>query len=99
MIFEQWQDFKTLLKFPDEQPTTDVVYAMAAVIVGVDDVTLPADIDQPRIAHMKRHVIPTRTSDWTRELIWEYDQGHLRINTVAQWGAVHYVTKSWDPHG
>ena len=99
MIFEQWQDFKTLLKFPDDRPTTDVVYAMAAVIVGVDDMTLPAGIDQPRIVHMKRHVIPTRTADWTQELIWEYDQGHLRINTVAQWGAFHYVTKSWDPHG
>lgn len=99
MIFEQWQDFRTLLKFPDEQPTTDVVYAMAAVIVGVDSVTLPVAINQPRIVHMKRHAIPITSADWTRELIWEYDRGHLRINTVAQWGAFHYVIKTWDANG
>lgn len=99
MIFEQWPDFRTLLKFPDEQPTTDVVYAMAAVIVGVESVTLPVTVDQPRIVHMKRHAISIAASDWTRELIWEYDRGHLRINTVAQWGAFHYINKTWDPHG
>lgn len=99
VIFEQWPTYRTLLKFPDQQPSTDVVYAMAAVIVGRESVTLPPDQDQPRIVHMKPGIIPTVGADWTRELIWEYDRGHLRINTVAQWGAFHYVNKDWDPHG
>jgi hypothetical protein len=47
----------------------------------------------PRIVHMKRHMIPTHTEDWTKELTWESNP--LRINTVAQWGAVHYHVKDW----
>ena len=42
---------------------------------------------------MKRHMIPIQTNDWTKELVWESDP--LRINTVAQWGAVHYHVKDW----
>jgi len=91
-IFENWDQYKTLLKFPDEEPTTDVVYAMATVIVGVENVTLPTGLG-PTIVHMKQHLIPTVTHDWTQELVWEHDP--LRINTVAQWGLVHYHIKEW----
>lgn len=93
-IFEQWNSYKTLLKFPDEEPTTDVVYAMAAVIIGEDLCTLPNNLG-PKIVHMKRHIIPTLTADWTQELIWENTNPGLRINTVTQWGLVHYHNKHW----
>jgi hypothetical protein len=91
-IFEHWVDYKTLLKFPDEVASTDLVYAMAAQIMGTDRVTMPF-ATYPRIVHMKRYVIPTQTHNWTKELVWESDP--LRINTVAQWGAVHYHVKDW----
>ena len=91
-IFEHWDDYKKLLKFPEEIPSTDVVYAMAAQIIGPELVTLPADIG-PTIVHMKRHVNPIQSNDWTQELVWESDP--LRINTVAQWGLVHYHVKEW----
>ena len=91
-IFEQWDTYRTLLKFSDDQPTTDVVYAMAAVIMGPELVTLPEGLG-PTIVHMKRGVVPTHTDNWTQELVWEWDP--LRINTVAQWGAVHYHIKDW----
>ena len=39
-IFENWAEYKKLLKFPEDSPSTDVVYAMAAVIVGVDRVKI-----------------------------------------------------------
>jgi hypothetical protein len=94
-IFEHWQDYKTLLKFPEESPSTDVVYAMAAKIIGTESVTLPQGLG-PNIVHMKRHIIPTQSHDWTRELIWEMDP--FRINTVAQWGFVHYHIKDWTLH-
>jgi len=93
-IFENWNRFKTLLKFPDESATTDVVYAMAAVIMGVDAVTLPPGTG-PQITHMKRGIIPTMTDDWTRELVWESTDPGLRIHTVAQSGLVHYHNKDW----
>jgi hypothetical protein len=91
-IFEQWAEYKTLLKFPDEVPSTDLVYAMAAQIIGPEMVTMPFAA-YPRIVHMKRHMIHIHSEDWTQELTWEYDP--LRINTVAQWGAVHYHVKDW----
>ena len=91
-IFEQWDNYKKILKFPDEAPTTDVVYAMAAVIMGPERVTLPAGLG-PTIVHMKRYVNPIQSDDWTKELVWENDP--FRINTVTQWGMVHYHAKGW----
>lgn len=96
LLFENWDQYKTLLKFPDSEPTTDLVYAMVAVIMGPDRVTLPATT-YPRIVHMKKHIAGTVTEDWTRELVWEHDGQTLKVNTVAQSGAFHYNIKTWQP--
>jgi hypothetical protein len=93
-IFEHWNDYRTLLKFPDDTASTDVVYAMAAQIMGPEQVTLPEGLG-PTIVHMKRHINAMHTRDWTQELIWETDPA--RINTVAQWGFLHYHIKEWQP--
>jgi len=93
-IFEHWNQYRTLLKFPDEVATTDVVYAMAAQILGPEQVTLPEGYG-PQIVHMKQHMIGTHTNRWTQELVWEHTNPGLRINTVAQWGMVHYYIKDW----
>ena len=93
-IFENWQQFRTLLKFPDDVPSTDLVYAMAAQITGPELCTLPTEFS-PKIVHMKQHIAGTKTSNWTQELVWEKDP--LRINTVAQWGMFHYHHKEWQP--
>ena len=93
-IFSNWSSYKTLLKFPEEVPSTDVVYAMAALIIGPELVTLPAGLG-PTIVHMKQHMIATHTDDWTEELVWENTDPGVRINTVAQWGFVHYHNKDW----
>lgn len=95
-IFEHWDQYRTLLKFPDEQPTTDVVYAMAAVIMGPERVLLPKG-HGPTMVHMKRHIIGCLTEDWTKELVWEAVDRGLRINTVTQTGLVHYHVKEWRP--
>jgi hypothetical protein len=91
-IFEDWSTFRRLLKFSDDVPSTDVVYAMAAQIVGAEKVTMPF-ATYPKIVHMKKHIVPIRTNNWTQELVWETDP--LRIQTVAQWGAFHYYVKDW----
>lgn len=91
-IFQHWHHYRGLLRYPDEQATTDVVYAMAAKIIGVENVTLPPGIG-PTIVHMKPGIITLRGSDWTRELTWESHP--VRINTIAQWGLIHYHVKSW----
>jgi hypothetical protein len=96
-LFDNWDQYRCLLKHPDAEATTDVVYAMAAVIMGPDRVTLPPSVWQPRIVHMKKHIIGTATEDWSRELAWEYVDDVLRIDTVAQSGLVHYHIKDWQP--
>lgn len=92
IIFENWNQYRTLLKYPDEHATTDVVYAMAVQIIGVEQCTLP---NSPQIVHMKKHIQPIQHTNWTKELVWEHTMPGLRINTVAQWGMVHYYVKDW----
>jgi hypothetical protein len=93
-IFENWNDVKGILKFPDMEPSTDVVYGVVAAIMGPEQVTLPKGLG-PSIVHMKRYIVPIMTEDWTEELIWENTQPGLRINTIAQQGLVHYHIKKW----
>ena len=93
-IFINWQEYKKLLKFPEETPSTDVVYAIAAVLIGVEKVTLPLGLG-PNIVHMKKYIIPISTDKWTQELTWEHTKPGLRINTIAQQGFVHYHYKEW----
>ena len=62
---------------------------MAAEIVGAEQVTMPFST-YPKIVHMKRHIAGTHTEAWTKELVWEYQDLRLRIQTVAQTGAFHY---------
>ena len=89
-IFDNWAEYRKLIKFSPEVPDTDLVYAMAAQIVGPELVTLPGS---PTIVHMKKAHAGTATEDWTKELVWEMNP--LRINTIAQWGAFHYYVKRW----
>jgi hypothetical protein len=86
-IFANWAEYKKLLKYPEEVPSTDLVYAVAAQIMGPERVTIPF-ATYPQIVHMKRHHAGTSTEDWMKELTVEMNP--VRINTIAQWGAVHY---------
>ena len=92
LIFANWSSYKILLKFPEEVPSTDVVYAMAAKILGPEQVTLPPRIG-PQIVHMKPGINPFTSSRWTDELVWEYNP--MRIQTVVQHGFVHLNVKDW----
>lgn len=93
-IFNNWNQFRALIKFSDEYPTTDVVYAMAVQILGVENCTLPVGLG-PQIVHMKRFIQPIDGNDWTKELVWENTDPGLRIQTITQWGFVHYHVKEW----
>lgn len=92
VIFENWSEFRKLVSFSPDEPSTDYVYAMACDVVGRHLTTMPF-ASYPKIAHLKQHVVQGQQADWTREMVWETDP--LRIQTVAQWGAVHYVKKTW----
>ena len=91
-IFTNWESYKILLKFPETVPSTDVVYAMAAQILGPELVTLPLGLG-PQIVHMKAGMNPFTSKRWTDELVWESNP--FRIQTVAQYGFVHLNVKDW----
>jgi hypothetical protein len=95
-IFENWPQYRAMLKFPEDVPSTDVVYAIAATIMGPETCTMPF-ASYPTIIHMKRHIIAAKRDPWVDELITEYRDYELRVNTVIQRGAFHYNVKNW-PH-
>ena len=94
-IFANWQSIKTLLKFPEDQPSTDTVYAIAAQIIGANLVTMPFT-SYPQLVHMRPRIAGTAGA-WPNELVWEYHAACLRIETIPQWGAFHYFEKAWKP--
>lgn len=94
-IFANWSAIRQILRFAEETPSTDVVYAVAAQIMDPDRVTLPF-ASYPKITHMRPHIAGT-VGAWTKELVWEHHDGRLRVGTVPQWGAFHYHVKDWQP--
>lgn len=93
-IFEHWPDYRALLKFPEDEPSTDVVYAMAANIIGPERCTMPF-ASYPQIVHMKRHIMAAQREKWQEELMWEYNNYIMRINTMMQWRPFHYHHKEF----
>jgi len=94
-IFENWPDVQKTLKGGSDDPgSTDVVYALAALIVGVENVTLP-NTGYPSLIHMKAQINGLSQEEWTRELIWELDGSNIRINTVDQEYPFHYNIKDF----
>lgn len=95
-IFQHWSQFRTLIQSAEDVPSTDLVYALAAEILGRDRVTMPW-ATYPCIVHMKQHMAKSQHGPWDQEMVWEYHDGRLRVNTVTQWGAFHYHSKDWQP--
>lgn len=95
-IFENWEIYRQLLSGIDKKllPDTDLVYAIAAIMVGVENVTIPSS-EYPSFVHMKGKHNGVNGEKWTKHLVWELDEGNLRINTIAQQFPVHYHEKTF----
>lgn len=93
-IFERWNLYKTCIRFAESEPSTDVVYAIAAKMMGEDRVTMPF-ASFPKIVHMKAAHAGNQRQNWSEDMVWETEP--LRVQTVAQWGAFHYHVKDWQP--
>jgi hypothetical protein len=93
-IFENWDSVMSCLKFGSGQPlNTDLAYAIAIKLLGVEQHTLPHPV--PGLTHMKSRFNGLEGDDWTQELIWEILPDSVRINTVAQQWPVHYHQKEF----
>lgn len=79
----------------EERPSTDVIYSLAAKIVGVETCTIPS-LDFFNFVHMKPHIQnwPAQV-EWNELVLAEVDPPVLRINNLNQYSPVHYHVKHW----
>lgn len=94
-LFENWSDVQSRIRLGQSDPgTTDLIYAIAAKMIGVENVTLP-DTSYPTLIHMKGQINNLILEDWTKELTWELDKSNIRVNTINQRYPFHYVIKEF----
>jgi hypothetical protein len=95
-FFENWIEVRKILKYCDTVPAnTDMIYAMAAKHIGVEQVTLPGN--WPNMIHMKSAInyLKTDAYPWVDEFVWEFIEGKIRINTIEQQWPFHYHYKKF----
>lgn len=96
-LSKTWSTVKTTLlkNCREDVPSTDVLFALAAKIVGVEKCTIPS-VDFINFAHMK-----TRIQNWIETAPWhkvvsnEISDNIIRINNINQYWPVHYYDKSY----
>lgn len=94
-IFNNWEEYKKILQCkPEEEPTTDFVYAIAANIIGVENCLFP-NFNDFSMVHMKQLISGTHTEDWTDTLVYEILPEVIRIQTYTQSYPFHYHKKSF----
>jgi len=95
-IFANWDIVQNnLLNCRDEYPTTDVVYALTAEIVGRELCTMPS-MDFINFVHMKPAINGyPETAKFQDMYVTEFNQGMIRINNINQYHPVHYHEKDF----
>lgn len=95
-IQSNWHHVRpTLKKCLEETPSTDVLYALAALMVGDENVTIPST-DFLNFVHMKPgfNNWPDE-GQWTETVMNERDGDIIRINNINQYDPVHYYDKTY----
>ena len=96
LLYANWDHVRDnyLVNCRDANPTTDLVYAIAARIIGVESCTLPA-CDFINFTHMKSAVNRWPNKPWPGLVMCETDLPMIRINNQNQYHPLHYHEKSW----
>jgi hypothetical protein len=95
-IQNNWQHLKesALLNCRENTPSTDVLYAVTAELLGRDKCTIPT-FDFFKFVHMKPKINRWSEQDWTDAVLTEIDDNVLRINNLNQYSPVHYFIKTF----
>lgn len=95
-IQQYWEYVKTgLKKCVEDKPSTDVLYALAALMVGEETCTMPS-MDFINFVHMKSGFNGwSDTQSWLETVMTERDGDVIRINNLNQYGPVHYYDKNY----
>lgn len=84
-----------LRKCNEEYPSTDVLYAVTAQIVGREQCTLPS-FEFINFIHMKPHIQNwPNVENWTKMIMHEHEGDMIRINNLNQYDPVHYYDKQY----
>lgn len=95
MIFDHWDEVTCNFKQMDQEPTTDVVYAIATLMMGKDAVTMPS-MDFLNFVHMKSGFNGwSDARSWLETVMNERDGDVIRINNTNQYQPVHYYDKTY----
>jgi hypothetical protein len=96
LIFQNWNTVKDqLVKCYDDYPTTDVVYALAAKIIGEEKCTIPG-VDFINFTHMKPAINKlSQQITWHDLVVTETEAPMVRINNINQYHPLHYQDKTW----
>lgn len=79
----------------EDQPSTDVLYALSAVMIDQDTCTMPS-MDFLNFVHLKPAINGVEESTKvTDQFVTEFDRGMIRINNVNQLQPVHYFEKDF----
>jgi hypothetical protein len=94
-IFENWESYRKELKCDiKEKATTDVVYAIASLIVGIDKTTMP-EFTSMSMIHMKKFINNLYSENWENELLIELSKDCFRLDTIPQLYPFHYHKKEF----
>lgn len=94
-IFNNWTDVKSKLQKIDGAATTDVVYAIVALMMGEEQVTMPS-MDFINFVHMKSGFNGwSDNRSWIDTVMNERDGDVIRINNLNQYSPVHYHDKTY----
>lgn len=96
-ITNNWNQMsEKILKGRFEQLTTDILYGLAAKLVGENSCTNNV-LEYPKFVHMKGGIYgESSNDDWTKRFYYEIDDNaRLRVGFTNQVYPFHYYQKHW----
>lgn len=97
LVAKHWNNIKHsyFKNCRENTPSTDVLYAITAKIIGIEQCTLPS-LEFINFAHMKPRIQGWNDdADWIDIVPTQIDGNMIRINNVNQYWPVHYYNKEF----
>lgn len=93
-VYNNWSTVKDQLKnCVEDTPSTDVLYAVTALLYGEEHCTAPS-LDFINFVHMKSGIQGwSDARSWRETVVAERDGDMIRINNLNQYSPVHYYDK------
>lgn len=96
-IMLQWKDISNyaLKNSREEYPSTDVLFALAAMIMGVERCCIPT-LDAFSFIHLKPAINQwLNNTEWHTAFMYEFDNTILRLNNLNLLDITHYQDKNF----